>query len=88
MTVTCRVKRKIDATHRLMKCVECGAEHIVEVKVDTNGGWSSPRGSRDCTNPQCPSHLLKAAKAAELQAKAIGNTPPDYDQPVACPEQK
>jgi len=82
--VTCRVKKKIDETHRLLKCCECGAEHVVEVKVDHNGGWKSPRGSRECTNPQCPSSQLKAAaKAAALQAEAIANSPEDYDQPVA-----
>lgn len=57
--LTCRVKRKIDASHRLMKCQTCGTEHIVEVKPDQHGGWSSPRGSRDCRNQQCPSHQVK-----------------------------
>jgi hypothetical protein len=90
MPITCRVERKIDINHRLMKCTFCEAEHIVEVKVKSNGNWSSPRGSRDCRNPQCQSHQIQAAakaaallaKATALQEKAIAATPEYYDQPL------
>jgi hypothetical protein len=72
MPVTCRVKKQIDINHRLMKCTFCGAEHIVEVKVNSNGGWKSPRGGRDCRNPQCQSAQIQAAaKAAAKVAAAL-----------------
>lgn len=69
---TCRVKKKIDATHRLMKCTLCGNEHTVEIKVDPLGYWKSPRGARDCKNPKCLSHPIKAkAKAAAAAVAAL-----------------
>lgn len=80
--VVCLVKKKIDATHRLMKCYACGNEHIVEVKINKKGGWSSPPGSRDCRNPKCKANQVHlAAKRRAAQERAIANPPEGYDTP-------
>lgn len=84
----CRVKKKIDETHRLMKCTVCGSEHVAEItpnpyRVDGRG-WKTLPGGRVCKNPLCGSPGIKAAEHATRVADRMGEyaNVEGYDTPA------